>query len=66
MALRTIDYRIKGKVQGVYFRAFVRSTAQELGIVGWVKNEPVSFRNSMKFLAILAQHKCVHYRMEMS
>lgn len=41
MSLRTIDYRVKGKVQGVFFRVFVRGTAQELGIVGWVRNEPV-------------------------
>ncbi|KAM5544979.1 hypothetical protein V8D89_001090 [Ganoderma adspersum] len=40
MALRTVDYRVKGKVQGVFFRVFARSTAQGLGVVGWVKNEP--------------------------
>ena len=42
MAFRTIDYRVKGKVQGVFFRVFARSTAQRLGVVGWVKNEAVS------------------------
>ena len=41
MALHTLDYRVKGKVQGVFFRVFARSTAQGLGVVGWVKNEPV-------------------------
>ncbi len=41
MALHTVDYRVKGKVQGVFFRVFARSTAQDLGVVGWVKNEPV-------------------------
>ncbi|KAH9856744.1 acylphosphatase isozyme Ch1 [Lenzites betulinus] len=40
MAYRTIDFRVKGKVQGVYFRVFTKDTAQELGLVGWVKNEP--------------------------
>ncbi|KAH9912755.1 acylphosphatase isozyme Ch1 [Epithele typhae] len=40
MAMRTADFRVSGKVQGVFFRAFVRNTAQDLRIVGWVKNEP--------------------------
>ncbi|KAI1788308.1 acylphosphatase isozyme Ch1 [Ganoderma leucocontextum] len=40
MAFRTVDYRVKGKVQGVFFRVFARNTAQGLGVVGWVKNEP--------------------------
>lgn len=49
MSLRTVDYRVKGKVQGVYFRVFARDLAQQHGIVGWVKNDqvctypPVSF-----------------------
>ncbi len=30
--------RIKGKVQGVFFRASTRETAQRLGIKGWVRN----------------------------
>ncbi len=42
MTLYTIDYRVKGKVQGVFFRVFVKDLAQELRIVGWVKNDPVS------------------------
>jgi acylphosphatase len=29
---------VHGRVQGVGFRDFTRSTAQDLGIVGWVKN----------------------------
>ena len=28
--------RIKGKVQGVWFRAFTREKATELGVSGWV------------------------------
>ena len=31
--------RIKGKVQGVWFRAFTREKATELGVSGWVQNE---------------------------
>lgn len=30
---------IKGKVQGVYFRASVKKVASSLGIGGWVRNE---------------------------
>jgi acylphosphatase len=29
---------IKGKVQGVFFRATAQEVAEELGITGWVKN----------------------------
>jgi len=31
---------IKGKVQGVFFRASARKTASSLNLKGWVKNEP--------------------------
>ncbi|MBD6955250.1 MAG: acylphosphatase [Thermoplasmata archaeon] len=30
----------EGKVQGVYFRAFVKKNADEMGISGWVRNLP--------------------------
>ena len=42
MSIHTIDFRVKGKVQGVSFRVFTRDLAQQHGLVGWVKNEPVS------------------------
>jgi acylphosphatase len=29
---------ISGRVQGVFFRQFTQKKAQELGLVGWVKN----------------------------
>lgn len=32
---------IKGKVQGVYFRAHTQQTAQGLGLRGWVRNLPL-------------------------
>ncbi len=31
---------IGGRVQGVFFRETTRQVAQELGLVGWVKNLP--------------------------
>lgn len=33
------QYKISGKVQGVFFRASTKSMADELGILGWVRNE---------------------------
>lgn len=29
---------IHGKVQGVWFRAWTRDTAREMGVTGWVRN----------------------------
>lgn len=31
--------RVKGKVQGVFYRASTKTRADELGVRGWVKNE---------------------------
>lgn len=31
---------ISGQVQGVWFRASTRDKAQQLGLIGWVKNTP--------------------------
>ena len=31
---------IRGRVQGVYFRAFVRNHAEALGLTGYVRNLP--------------------------
>ena len=34
----TIRLLIKGKVQGVFYRATAREKAEEFGITGWIKN----------------------------
>ncbi|MHB0977386.1 MAG: acylphosphatase [Candidatus Aquicultorales bacterium] len=31
---------VRGRVQGVYFRAYTRQEAERLGIGGWVRNTP--------------------------
>ena len=38
--MKTIRLTIKGKVQGVFFRATAKDIADELGIKGWVINLP--------------------------
>ena len=37
---RTVSFKITGKVQGVWFRAYSRDSALSLNIDGWVKNDP--------------------------
>jgi len=36
--MSTVHLLIKGKVQGVFFRATAKEVADKLGIKGWVKN----------------------------
>ncbi|PIR19880.1 MAG: acylphosphatase [Deltaproteobacteria bacterium CG11_big_fil_rev_8_21_14_0_20_47_16] len=31
---------IRGRVQGVFFRAATQEKAEELGLMGWVRNQP--------------------------
>lgn len=38
MEPRRIHVVVKGKVQGVYYRASTQAQAQALGLTGWVRN----------------------------
>ena len=38
--MKTVRLIIKGKVQGVFYRATAKDVADQLGIKGWVKNLP--------------------------
>ena len=38
MALKQLQLVIRGRVQGVYFRASAQREAKRLGLTGWVKN----------------------------
>jgi acylphosphatase len=36
--VKRVQVRIRGRVQGVFFRAETRSRAESLGLSGWVRN----------------------------
>jgi acylphosphatase len=38
--VRRARVRVRGRVQGVFFRAEARSRAESLGLGGWIRNEP--------------------------
>ena len=38
--MRRVVIKIYGKAQGVFFRSFAREAALDLGLVGFVRNEP--------------------------
>jgi len=38
--MKTIQLIIKGKVQGVFFRATAKDIADDLGVKGWIRNLP--------------------------
>lgn len=48
-----IHLLIKGKVQGVYFRASAKEKAKTLGVTGWVKNNR---DGAVEMLAVATEH----------
>lgn len=64
MAQKRIQVIVRGRVQGVYFRAATQREARRLGITGWVRNRPdggVEFlaegeEDAIKELASWANH----------
>lgn len=40
MALIARHVRVTGRVQGVFFRAWIQKQAEALGVTGWVRNCP--------------------------
>jgi acylphosphatase len=38
--MRHLNIKVSGRVQGVFFRACTRDTAEALGVRGFVRNEP--------------------------
>nr|XP_037862863.1 acylphosphatase-2 isoform X2 [Chlorocebus sabaeus] len=36
--LKSVDYEVSGRVQGVCFRMYTEDEARKIGVVGWVKN----------------------------
>jgi acylphosphatase len=40
MSNRRVHVWIRGRVQGVFFRAYTRDAALRTGVAGWVKNLP--------------------------
>lgn len=38
--MKSVNITVKGKVQGVYYRQNTKSKATELGLKGFVRNEP--------------------------
>ena len=38
--MKHLDITVKGKVQGVFYRGATKAVADQLGVKGYVKNEP--------------------------
>lgn len=39
MTHKTLSFRVTGRVQGVWYRAWTKREAERLGLSGWVRNE---------------------------
>ena len=50
--MKTIRLTIKGKVQGVFYRATAKDIADQFGIKGWVRNLP---NNNVEITATAAE-----------
>ncbi|MEJ7729359.1 MAG: acylphosphatase [Polyangiaceae bacterium] len=40
MSLKQVQVTVRGRVQGVFFRASAQREARRMGLTGWVKNRP--------------------------
>jgi len=38
--IKHIDITVKGKIQGVFYRGATKAVADQLGVKGYIKNEP--------------------------
>lgn len=38
MSAKAVKVRIRGQVQGVFFRAWAKDKADQLGVQGWIRN----------------------------
>jgi acylphosphatase len=38
--VRRVRVQVRGRVQGVFFRAEARTRAESLGVAGWIRNLP--------------------------
>jgi acylphosphatase len=38
--MKRVHVRIRGRVQGVFFRAEAQARAESLGVTGWIRNAP--------------------------
>ncbi len=72
MGLKQIHLHVRGRVQGVFFRASTQREARRLGLTGWVRNRNDSSvevvaegeENGIKDLIAWAQHGPTAARVE--
>lgn len=38
--MKRVEIRVKGRVQGVFYRVNTQEQAEKLGLTGWVRNTP--------------------------